>query len=158
VRLSSRHDSLASRPRSAQGGVRTSSATFLVLAALVAPLARGDDATPDPGGYFSGTQVERGRSSYRETCGECHKLSEFRGDDFEWDWRRQTAWNLFSAIAETMPEDDPGVLSPEVYVDIVAYLLSVNDYPAGIDDLTPSEDALRAIPLGAGVAKTRKGG
>ena len=84
-------------------------------------------------------------------------MSEFRGDDFEWTWRRQTAWQLYKSISSTMPESDPGGLEREVYADIVAYLLSVNEYQAGSDELEPTEEALAAIPLGAGVDKTRSG-
>ena len=118
----------------------------------VTPVAEPVEAIP---GFFSAEQAQRGRESYREACGECHTLSEFRGTDFEWTWRRQTAWNLFSEVSSTMPEDKPGQLSPETYADIVAYLLNLNDYQVGSVELSPSQEALSAIPLGAGARKTK---
>lgn len=36
-----------------------------------------------------------------------------------------------------MPFDDPSTLSDDVYIDIVAYLLQVNAFPAGTDELKP---------------------
>lgn len=106
-------------------------------------------------GFFSAEQAERGRASYRQACSECHTLSEFQGADFEWAWRRQTAWSLYREISANMPEDRPGELSAETYADIVAYLLSRNGYQVGSADLAPTEEALAAIALGAGAPKTK---
>ncbi|HVS15119.1 MAG TPA: cytochrome c [Thermoanaerobaculia bacterium] len=119
------------------------------------PLQRAADAPADGIGFFSNAQAERGQARYAEACKECHPTSQFRGPDFEWRWRRQTAWELFDEIVRSMPENGPGTLPPETYADIVAYLLSLNDYPAGGPDLAPAREALAEIPLGAGVAKTR---
>lgn len=117
------------------------------------------EAGSEPGenllGFFSAEQAERGRESYRKACSECHAVSEFRGSDFEWTWRRRTAWSLYREVSSTMPEDQPGKLSTETYADIVAYLLSLNDYPIGSAELLPTEEVLAAIPLGAGVRKTK---
>ena len=106
-------------------------------------------------GFFSAEQAERGRESYRQACSECHTVSEFRGSDFEWTWRRRTAWSLYTEVSSNMPEDQPGELSTETYTDIVAYLLSLNDYQIGSSELRPSEEVLAAIPLGAGARKTK---
>ena len=123
------------------------------VAEAAAPTASSEPA-PSPG-FFSAAQVERGRASYAEACSECHTLSEFRGSDFEWTWRRQTAWQLYSQVAETMPEDKPGQLPEVTYVDIVAYLLSLNGYQIGGSELSPEREQLEAISLGAGAAKER---
>ncbi|HVS62031.1 MAG TPA: cytochrome c [Thermoanaerobaculia bacterium] len=124
----------------------------------VGPAELGDSApaptSPAPPGFFSAAQAERGGASYQELCSECHARSEFRGPDFEWRWRRQTAWELFREISTTMPEDRPGSLSDEVYAAIVAYLLSLNDYEGGGVELQPTREALSSIALGAGAAKT----
>ena len=119
------------------------------------PAGAGPDGDGTSPGFFSQEQAERGRAGYEATCKECHAISEFKGEEFEWTWRRQTAWNLYEAMATTMPEDDPGGLGAEAYVDIVAYLLQVNDYRAGSRDLAATESELAAIALGAGAAKTR---
>lgn len=106
-------------------------------------------------GFYSAQQSDRGRQSYDEVCRECHFLSDFRGRDFEWKWRRQTVWNLYREVSETMPEDKPGELLPATVVDIIAYILSLNDYQVGSADLSTSRAELEEIALGAGVPKTR---
>ena len=145
------------------------STTLLSLAAIAFPLATCSSASspaPTPvsepvdavAGFFSAAQADRGRARYGESCRECHSLSEFRGSDFEWKWRRQTAWDLYRDVAETMPEDKPGKLSPGTYADIVAYMLSLNGYQIGGEDLFATKEAMAAIPLGAGVQKTKPKG
>lgn len=109
-------------------------------------------------GFFSPEQAGRGREAFVEICSECHSTSDFRGTDFEWKWRRQTAWNLFREMRRTMPEDFPGALPGQTYADLIAYILQLNDYPSGDTELPASEEALDAIPLGPGVDKTRSNG
>ena len=99
--------------------------------------------------------ADRGRESYDEVCSECHFLSDFRGPDFEWNWRRQSAWNLYREISETMPENQPGELLPETVADILAYILSLNDYQVGSLDLSTGQAALEGVALGAGAQKTK---
>ena len=43
--------------------------------------------------------------------------------------------DLFVKIQRTMPLDDPGRLTPDAYVDIVAYMLQLHDAPVGETDL-----------------------
>ena len=44
-----------------------------------------------------------------------------------------------------MPQGAPASLSPQAYVDIVAYMLKVNDYPTGDVELPTAEAELEAI-------------
>ena len=46
-----------------------------------------------------------------------------------------------------MPEDGPGRLTDEEYVDVVAYLLDANSYPAGDQELPAEKVALDAIMI-----------
>lgn len=123
-----------------------------VFAVLVAACAgRGDPPpSPAPVGVYRAEQAARGRETFRGTCAACHAVAEFRGTDFAWRWRRQTAWDLYDRIATTMPLTDPGGLPAQTYADVVAYILSLNDYPAGTADLTVSEPMMAAIVLGPG--------
>jgi len=139
---------------------------LIQLAACSAPPAGSETASPEPAsvppetsrvlpseeaGYYTRTQSERGRAVFEAVCGECHYLSDFRGRDFEWSWRRQTARNLYEEMVETMPEDDPGALTDQQYIDILAYILSLNDYPAGEVELRPTDEAMDGVPLGPDV-------
>ena len=44
-------------------------------------------------------------------------------------------------------DDNPGSVKHEDYVDIIAYIFSVNGYPAGEKDLSYSEDSLRLVRI-----------
>ena len=51
-------------------------------------------------------------------------------------------------VQNTMPQNAPGSLKPEEYADIVAFMLSENGFPAGMEtlSLTPPE-ALDAVKI-----------
>jgi hypothetical protein len=44
-----------------------------------------------------------------------------------------------------MPSDHPGTLTPQQVVDLVAFLLKANNYPAGKTELPESSDLLKTI-------------
>jgi mono/diheme cytochrome c family protein len=99
-------------------------------------------------------QLERGKAQFAQSCGDCHAAGEFQGTEFEFKWRRRTAWELFGEISRTMPEDRPGKLAPETYADVVAYLLSVNGYALGREELSARRESLAAIALAASTAQS----
>ena len=92
-----------------------------------APAIHPEPEAPS-GGIFTEEQAERGRSSFRSICSECHYSSEFRGTQFQFEWRRRTVWDFYREISRTMPEDAPGSLDPQQYVDIVSYVLRANGF------------------------------
>jgi mono/diheme cytochrome c family protein len=119
----------------------------------------GSDSVPEPAlagfpGFFSDSQADRGRETFAFACSECHTTSDFRGDDFEWEWRRRTVWDLYRRLRETMPEDNPGSLSPGLYADVIAYILQINQYASGDAELIAEEESMDTIPLGPDANKT----
>jgi len=46
-----------------------------------------------------------------------------------------------------MPKNEPGSLQPDEYVDLVAYLLKLNDLPSGSEPLSADSAALRKIRI-----------
>ena len=46
-----------------------------------------------------------------------------------------------------MPNNAPGSLSKGQYADVVAYILKVNNYPVGGEDLVPKAAAMKAVTL-----------
>jgi alcohol dehydrogenase (cytochrome c) len=46
-----------------------------------------------------------------------------------------------------MPADAPDSLKPQEYADVVAYLFSVNKFPAGEKELAVDEAALASIKI-----------
>jgi len=130
-------------------------ATLLVFAGACAsapgPVSSGPpsgaDAAPEPPaaplGIYAEPQAERGRSAFRDVCAECHYSSEFRDQQFRFKWGRRTVRDLYREIVRNMPEDDPGSLPDQDYVDIVSYILQLNGFPAGGAEL-PADEAVMA--------------
>ena len=120
------------------------------------PEAVADGVSEEPPaatGFYSVAQAERGLRVFRDMCSECHFPREFRGDDFEWQWRRQTVWDLYRSMTRTMPENDPGGLRDQTYADVIAYILRINEYASGNTELVADRETMDSIPLGPGAAK-----
>jgi mono/diheme cytochrome c family protein len=102
-------------------------------------------------GVFSEDQATRGRNSYNVSCSSCHRvdLSGFegalKGQKFIDHWREDTLDSLYSNIKKSMPRNERGSLQSGTYVDIVAYILQQNGFPAGDGDLNP--DILKNIQV-----------
>ena len=60
---------------------------------------------------------------------------------------RQSLGGLYNYLVEFMPYDDPGGLEEKTYVDIIAYLMQENGYPAGSAELVPKVEVLKAIKI-----------
>jgi hypothetical protein len=71
------------------------------------------------------------------------------GGDFVDQWAGQSLGDLFERIRATMPQDKPGRLSRDVNADIVAYVLSYNQYPAGETELSRDTQVLKQIKFEA---------
>lgn len=104
-------------------------------------------AAPATGASFTTAQVDAGRQQFGAVCGECHTTGEFRGTDFQFTWRRRTAWDFFRTVRSTMPENAPGSLSDDEYLAVVAYVLQLNGFEPGNSDLTATEAALDQFVL-----------
>jgi len=59
-------------------------------------------------------------------------------------WREDNLSSLFTRL-KTMPPKAPGSLDRSVYVEILAYILRVNGFPPGKEELTPDSLARIAI-------------
>ena len=51
------------------------------------------------------------------------------------DWSGSDVGSLFARTKASMPPGEPGSLSDAEYLDVVAYMLRVNDFPAGREEL-----------------------
>ncbi|MEE2777390.1 MAG: c-type cytochrome [Acidobacteriota bacterium] len=107
------------------------------------------------GGVYTELQAARGFRAYRGVCQECHK-SDLGGEDmapglvgvaFSFRWRNKTLADIFTSLKTTMPLERAGSLTDQAYVDLVAFLLSKNDYPTGDDELAPDEALLAGIKV-----------
>jgi mono/diheme cytochrome c family protein len=124
------------------------------LAALGAPLAPVLARDDLPKVSITSAQVDRGRAEYRRSCLDCHGEGlddgEFggaplKGQSFRAKWFGMTADVLYGYISSAMPPDRPGRLSPQVYADLTAYILSQSGIQAGSSELPPDLDALAGL-------------
>lgn len=106
-------------------------------------------------GVYTQEQAKRGEVNYIQECASCHGTTlaggesapALIGDEFLGHWYGETVGDLHDRIRLTMPADSPGKLSRQLSADIVAYLLSVNDFPAGSRVLENETVPLKQIRL-----------
>lgn len=112
------------------------------------PIAQ--DTAPDAGGsvlegVFTSVQASRGQTQFEQTCMGCHTVAEHTGRNFGAKWSGTTLNELFELISTTMPEVEPGSLTPEQYASIVAFFLKASGYPAGQRELPSDVAALKKV-------------
>ncbi len=96
-------------------------------------------------GVYSEEQAERGERTFRAFCATCHTESEFHGDHFQRQVGGDSVDRFFDYVRFNMPQDSPGSLSRRNYVDVMAYILKLNGYPAGEEDLPSAAGGLQQI-------------
>ncbi|HSG00277.1 MAG TPA: cytochrome c [Vicinamibacterales bacterium] len=115
---------------------------------------RGSQTTPTDlrstrSGVYTAEQAARGETTFARNCTGCHTTGAYATPAFVKKWNGRPLGALYSIIADTMPEDFPGVLSPAEYAELVAYLLKINRVPAGSEELPSDLAALNKIRFDA---------
>ena len=103
-------------------------------------------------GVYTAEQASRGSKTFDASCGVCHDTGRFTSDEFFTAWTGKPLEELFKVISTTMPEDNPGGLKTEQYEDALAYILSVNKFATGANELK-SGDAMHGITIAKPAAK-----
>ncbi len=120
-------------------------------AALQQPAARSPKE-----GVYTAVQADQGKATYDAKCASCHgSMASFTPDMapllndhmFQAGWKNRSLGELFERIRETMPQNEPGTLSPKDTANIIAYVLSANKLPPGSVELPEEVDGLKAIVL-----------
>lgn len=109
------------------------------------------------GGVYTEEQARRGEPLYHLKCAQCHgdKLTggesapPLAGGQFLSNWNGLTMDVLFDRIRITMPSDNPGRVGRPAKADILAYILSVNRFPAGKMELQYKSERLKDILIEA---------
>lgn len=103
-------------------------------------------------GPYSASQAERGKVVYEQSCSTCHGASlrgganEFAapalaGPFFYEKWSGRPLEELFRYAVENMPPDQTR-LSEAAYLEVMAYVLQVLQYPSGNTDLSADSPAM----------------
>jgi hypothetical protein len=105
-------------------------------------------------GVYTAGQAERGSATYATTCARCHRTDlsgdegltlngenfmtlgpSLKGATFFADWGDDTLSRLFLKIRDTMPPSFQAIVDDRAKVDVLAYILSENGFPAGSREL-----------------------
>ncbi|HXF05781.1 MAG TPA: cytochrome c [Blastocatellia bacterium] len=108
-------------------------------------------------GVYTEEQAKRGEALYQQECALCHLATltggesapPLAGADFLSNWNGLTLGDLFERLRISMPPDQPDRLSRQQKIEILAYMLSVNKFPAGSRELPRETYALNQIRLDA---------
>jgi mono/diheme cytochrome c family protein len=132
----------------------------LVTCALAAALAASGwtawaQSTSAWWGIYPVEQADRGRRLYVRDCAQCHGATltgaeggaELVGAAFLGRWEKKSVGELFELVRTTMPDESPGSLTERQYLDVLAYVLKENAFPAGKDELPRGLQALNALAL-----------
>ncbi|WP_051304314.1 c-type cytochrome [Calidithermus chliarophilus] len=94
--------------------------------------------------WYSPAQAERGRALSLRQCAACHgpRLEgrygpPLAGPRFLARWGGRTAEELARYVAARMPQGRAGTLEEAEVLDLLAFILQANGYPAGSRDLEP---------------------
>ncbi len=123
------------------------------LGALWAPPAAATQSPTVWDGIYTEEQALRGQQTYETACASCHGTDLSGGDEapilsggeFIWNWDGVTVGTLFERIRTSMPVEDPASVSRREKADILAYVLSSNDFPVGDAELASRTSVLERI-------------
>jgi hypothetical protein len=127
---------------------------FIAMAAVVfvhadqsgTPVA-AQDMQSTMSGVYTAPQAARGEETYMGVCVACHPAGTYKAAGFRGNWKGRPLSDLFDQVREKMPKNDPASLSQQEYIQLVAYLLKINDVPAGETELPADNDVLRKIRI-----------
>ena len=77
------------------------------------------------------------------------------GGEFISNWNGLTVGDLFDRIRTTMPADAPGRLNRDKTADILAQILSANQFPPGTAELPRQSEVLKEIRIEATKPETK---
>jgi alcohol dehydrogenase (cytochrome c) len=127
--------------------------TFLVAAHETPLRAQRVERTP---ATYTVEQADAGLEVYTRHCSSCHGKNlddgpfapPLRGVEFQARWHFRSLEALFDETSATMPQDRPGSLTDEAYVQLLAFVLQENGIRPDDTALPIDLDALAALSPG----------
>ena len=113
--------------------------------------SRQPDALALDAGIYTAHQATRGKAHYDAFCAPCHAgdlsgtlaadsgAPPLRGTPFVVSIEKKGISAVFDYLKTTMPADDPASLKDSEYVEILAFLIHANGFPAGTRELTAAD-------------------
>jgi len=107
-------------------------------------------------GAFTADQADRGKAGFEGVCMRCHGKTlggsegngpPLKGGTFLAHWDKDTLGSLWVKIRDTMLLGVAGTLTDDVKLQILAYILRENGFPAGPTELPMDVSALDEINI-----------
>ena len=107
-------------------------------------------------GVYTAEQAARGKKFFTVNCVDCHgedlkteddKTKPIAGKEFIARWDGKTLGKLLDNTKRSMPPDTPNSLSRKETADVIAYVLSMNDIPAGKTELDAAAPLVKEIVI-----------
>ncbi|HWC62889.1 MAG TPA: cytochrome c [Rhizomicrobium sp.] len=126
---------------------------LLAASAVVSSLYAYAQSVP---ALYTAAQAAQGAAVFAQSCATCHGANlegvagpALKGPAFRQMAQAQNlnAQSLFAVISQSMPQDNPGSLSPAQYAALTAYILQQNGYPAGAGELSKDTPNLKDLNL-----------
>ena len=125
----------------------------LAASAVVANATQAERTVWDA--VYTPEQAERGRGFYVKECASCHGEGLMGQDDapgligpvFLSNWNGQAVADLFEQTRKSMPKDNANAFSRQEYLDVTAFMLKVNGFPAGKTELPRSTADLSQVRI-----------
>jgi quinoprotein glucose dehydrogenase len=122
--------------------VSASMVTTMLAGVSVAPASAQADRTVLDGVYTE-DQADRGKAAVETHCASCHQNDlaggegpALMGERFLSHYQDGDVGALFNRIKTSMPRGNIGGLSDDMYIDVVAYILQMNQFPVGRGELS----------------------
>jgi len=128
---------------------------MMLLVLTAAPALPQYDTRSVWDGVYTAEQADRGQPLYRKECASCHgdqltggeAAPPLAGGVFLSNWNGLTVGDLFERIRKTMPQSKPGKLPRTTIADVTAFMLKVNEFPAGKEELSTKPEMLSQIQI-----------
>jgi len=127
---------------------------MVISVVAVVFMTRSENSVRD--GVFTLAQAAAGQELYPSACPRCHgrdlygdgfETPALVGSDFQRHWADNTLADLFEFVSTNMPKNSPGMFDDQTYLNLIAYILSMNGYKVGKNELVPDMEALAKIRM-----------
>jgi mono/diheme cytochrome c family protein len=138
--------------------MRTALLVIALAGAAAAGLSKAQETRSVWDGVYTDPQAERGKAIYFEKCAHCHGptlmgggagAGPLQGATFGGNWNGVPLGDMLDRMRSSMPLDKPATLSRQQSADVLAYIFSVNKFPAGKAELPRQAEMLNMIQFKA---------
>jgi mono/diheme cytochrome c family protein len=105
--------------------------------------AQANGGAEKEGSAISAVQAKRGENTFKQSCSSCHVAGQFTAAQYVSAWNERPIFELFEQLRSNMPQDNPGALSRQEYLDVVLYLYKLNGAAQGEKELPPDDEVMK---------------